>query len=101
MRVDRSCLTAFPRSALYSTVIVLGLAAVPALGQSDAPRQFAVDDWTHHHLVFSNPSNLPEEQRNKILNDPRYQLQQRKRNHTRQAVEAPRSLFGPISVSSP
>ena len=44
------------------------------------------DDWTHHHLVFSNPGTEQDairqskhEQWLKIVNDPRYVIQQLKR----------------------
>jgi hypothetical protein len=44
------------------------------------------DDWTHHHVVFSNPGTLQEAIKNgsfdrwiRIVNDPRYQIQQMKR----------------------
>jgi len=45
------------------------------------------DDWGHHHLVFSNPGterdaiwNGTHEQWLKVVNDPRFQIQQLKRS---------------------
>jgi hypothetical protein len=45
------------------------------------------DDWTHYHLVFSNPGTAADaqaqgrfEQWRRIVNDPRYQMQQMKRS---------------------
>jgi hypothetical protein len=51
------------------------------------------EDWTHHHVVFSNPGTAAEalaqgryEQWSKIVNDPRYILQQMKRNPAQRAL---------------
>jgi hypothetical protein len=65
-------------------------------GQSaSTPSAAWVDDWTHHHLVFSNPGSAAEaiargrfEQWLKITQDPRYRLQQLKRSLTQRAVSA-------------
>ena len=45
------------------------------------------DDWTHHHVVFSNPGTEQEAiqsghyaQWQKVVNDPRYVIQQLKKN---------------------
>ena len=65
--------------------IVFALARpVPA---QDVPAKMGVpDDWTHHHLVFSNPGSAEDAMKNgaydrwaKIVRDPRYILQQAKR----------------------
>ncbi len=52
------------------------------------------DDWTHHHLVFSNPGTEQQaiengnyEQWLKIVNDPRFTVQQIKRSGGVKAVE--------------
>jgi hypothetical protein len=44
------------------------------------------EDWSHHHVVFSSPGTLEEAAKNgtfekwsRIVSDPRYQMQQRKR----------------------
>ena len=46
----------------------------------------APDDWTHHHLIFSNPGTAVEAMQRgdyfhwvKVVNDPRFILQQAKR----------------------
>jgi len=51
------------------------------------------DDWTHHHLIFSNPGTAVEalaegrlEQWYRTLNDPRYMMQQMKRNPAQRAL---------------
>lgn len=45
------------------------------------------DDWSHHHIVFSDPGSFDDAMRNgeidkwsKIVNDPRYQIQQLRRS---------------------
>ena len=74
--------------------VTLGLLAafsVPMLGQevqSASPlRGGYVEDWSHHHLVFSNPGTEAEALARgtyarwwKIVNDPRYAMQQAKRS---------------------
>ena len=74
---------------------VIGL-TVMMTGQQ-APQQGVgyVDDWTHHHLVFSNPGTAADALRNgtleqwyKINNDPRYRLQQLKRSAVNRALAA-------------
>lgn len=51
------------------------------------------DDWTHHHLVFSNPGTAAEalgqgrfEQWYRTVNNPRYIMQQMKRNPAQRAL---------------
>ena len=79
---------------------------IPTRGQEarQAPKAIAVggvlitgvpDDWTHHHLVFSNPGTEEEAIRNgthdqwlKTVNDPRYIIQQLKQ---RVPVQGPRA----------
>jgi hypothetical protein len=53
-------------------------------------------DWSHHHVVFSQPGTAEEARRNgtydswlTIANDPRFAMQQRKRNGARPALLAP------------
>ncbi len=72
----------------------LGACSVPIWGQ-EAPAITVgnvqitglPDDWTHHHLIFSDPGTEQEaiqagrhEQWQKIVNDPRYVIQQLKKN---------------------
>lgn len=67
------------------------------------PNAGFVDDWTHHHLVFSNPGTREDAVKNgklemweKITNNPRYQLQQAKRAFgTRPVMAEPDPGFGP------
>src|SRR6202044_919261 len=82
--------------SLLTTVAALALAtlAIPAFAQS-APsiRVGGVeitgvpDDWTHHHVVFANPGTEQDAIQNghyaqwqKIVNEPRYVVQQLKKN---------------------
>jgi hypothetical protein len=71
--------------------LALAAFAIPALGQeaadTPAPGGGYIDDWTHHHVVFSNPGTREDAVKHgtldkwqKIANDPRYQLQQSKRS---------------------
>jgi len=59
---------------------------MPKVNAGNTPVKGVADDWTHHHVVFSNPGT--EEQAikgghygkwNKIVNDPRYVMQQMRR----------------------
>ena len=65
--------------------VLAGLTALisgkPALGGSMG----LVNDWTHHHVIFSNPGTAAEalaqgrfEQWYRIVNDPRYLMQEKK-----------------------
>lgn len=58
-----------------------------------SPRQIGylnrgrVEDWTHHHVFFSNPGTMEDAIRNgayekwrRIVNDPRYQMQMMRRH---------------------
>ncbi len=64
------------------------MCAAAASGQEAAAAKGGVaDDWSHHRLIFSNPGTAEEAIRNgwygrwlEIENDPRYRLQERKRN---------------------
>lgn len=64
------------------------MCAAAASGQEAAAAKGGVaDDWSHHRLVFSSPGTVGDAIRNgwygrwlEIVNDPRYQLQERKRN---------------------
>ena len=73
----------FPKLFLMSLslVMVAGI-GIPVRGQTGT-----VDDWTHHHLVFSNPGSATEaeargnfDQWTRVVNSPRFQLQQLKRS---------------------
>jgi hypothetical protein len=94
------------------SIISVTLLALAAFGKSAqaqeatepaAPNAAYVDDWTHHHLVFSNPGTREDavksgklEKWQEITNEPRYQLQQAKRTFgTRPVVADPDLGFGP------
>jgi len=78
---------------VLSTSTVM-MRAQTASTQPASPQPVGVpDDWTHHHLVFSNPGSIADavkngtvEQWNKINNDSRFQMQQWKRDPTRRAL---------------
>ena len=62
------------------------LAATTVMSGQDAMRMGAPDDWTHHRLIFSSPGTAAEAIQNgtyarwaRIVSDPRFVLQQRKR----------------------
>ena len=74
-------------------IVALKIAAVSILlaTQSAAPstamRSGVVDDWSYHHLVFSNAGTLADAMRNntvqrwyRTVNDPRYQNELRRRS---------------------
>ncbi len=71
--------------------LALAAFAIPALGQeadeTSAPAGGYVDDWSAHHVTFSNPGTEQEaihagrhEQWQKITSDPRYRMQIKKRD---------------------
>jgi len=66
-----------------NSLLIAVLIAAPFLanGQdAQTPRpKGVVWDWTHHHLIYSNPKAADPAVREKILNDPRYIMQQQKR----------------------
>ena len=85
-------LSANPFSSRFITTAFVA-AAIAAFGlsvraQDNASHQTPyVDDWSHHHMVFSNPGTRDDAVKNnkldqwqKVNNDLRYQLQQGKRN---------------------
>lgn len=62
------------------------LAVTPISSGQDAVPMGAPDDWTHHHVVFSNSGTVAEAIQNgtyprwaRLVSDPRFMLQQRKR----------------------
>jgi hypothetical protein len=65
------------------------ISAIPTPG----PIVGIVEDWTHHHVVFSNPGTAAEalaegrfEQWYRTVNNPRYIMQQMKRNPLQQEM---------------
>src|SRR5277367_4267025 len=104
VREARAMQTAIPTSLKFSVatlpLVVLATFCVPLWGQEAEPIVVGnvqitgqPEDWTHHHLVFSNPGTEDEAIRNgtheewlRIVNDPRYILHQLKR---RQPAQGP------------
>ena len=101
----------FPKPATVATIFgMLWALGIPmsrtAYGQQPqpAPSQITVggvritgipDDWTHHHVVFSNPGTEAEAIANgthgrwlKVVNDPRYIIQQLHRGQPAQGPYA-------------
>ncbi len=107
-----------PLYKLSLGVAIFGLVMISSVlitGQTPSRQPVGVpDDWSHHHLVFSNPGTFADAVKNgtlekwyRITNDPRYQMQQLKRNPLqRQLAAAPdfaarqALVNGPITVSS-
>src|SRR5271169_1440552 len=70
----------FAVMALFPAFVI-----VPALAQQTYSGGI-VDDWTHHHVIFSNPGTLEDslkkgtyQEWRRIMADPRYQMQQARR----------------------
>jgi hypothetical protein len=75
-------------------IVMLGMFAACSLPmraqeatESSAPKVGLVDDWTYHHLVFSNPGTREDAVKDgtlekwlKVTNDPRYRMQKVKRS---------------------
>jgi len=64
----------------------LALMIVPALAQEQSYNGGIVDDWTHHHVIFSNPGTLEDAMKKgtyqewqRIVTEPRYRMQQARR----------------------
>ena len=106
IRIDRSGLTAFCRSLwTVSALAVLALSVLTALlpAQEGSKPQGYPEDWSHHHLVFSNPGTYEQAVQNgtvdkwtKITNDQRYKIQQRARS--RAAATSP-DVASPVSAA--
>ena len=68
----------------YIVILIGTVVSMPAQNVRGFP-----DDWSHHHVVFSNPGTFEEAVKNgtyerwaSIVNDPRYRIQQMKRAAT-------------------
>jgi len=91
-------------------VMALGLTVVSTGQEIPAQSAALIDDWTHHHLVFSNPGTFADALKNgtlarwyKITNDPRYQIQQLKHSLLqRQLAAAPdfAALMAPMNAAT-
>jgi len=72
---------------IVAAAVLMASVMRPALAQDQAYNGGVVDDWTHHHVIFSNPGTMEEalsngtyEKWQRIVSDPRYRLQWLKRN---------------------
>jgi len=85
-------------SRLWTMAVALALVLASALllsGQDAKPKRGLPKDWSMHHLVFSNPgASVPAVRLQKLLQDPRYILQQ----ELRAAAAAGPSLPAPLSA---
>jgi hypothetical protein len=85
MRIDgNSFARALPRLAIV--LLAVWCTQISSGQQPAVVRMGAVDDWTHHHLIFSNPGTAMDAMQRgdyfhwvKVVNDPRFILQQAKR----------------------
>jgi hypothetical protein len=73
--------------ALAAVVMPVNAQSAPAIRVGRVNITGVPDDWSHHHVVFSNPGTQQDAIKNgrlekwqKIVNDPRYVMQQLKRN---------------------
>ena len=85
-------------SRLWTMAVALALVLGSALllsGQDAKPRRGLPKDWSMHHVVFSKPgASVPAVRLQKLLQDPRYILQQ----ELRAAATAGPSLPAPLSA---
>jgi hypothetical protein len=88
--------------------LLVTCALTPALAQQNQnSRGGIVDDWTHRHVIFSNPGPLMDALMNgrrveweRIVTEPRYRMQQIKRNNAWAGqTAAPRFTFPEASES--
>jgi len=103
--------TLFKLSMIALTPVTLAACGIPMWSQ-DGPAVTvgnlqitgAPEDWSHHHVVFSNPGTEEESFRNgthekwiRIVNDPRYLIQQTKRH---QAAQQPKTSSDAVGNSA-
>ena len=91
--MKRSCITLPASSLCLAAAIFLVLPVLAQQNQSS--NDGIVDDWTHHHVVFSNPGSLENainngtsERWERIVSSPRYRMQWMKRNVVQPAPAA-------------
>jgi hypothetical protein len=102
MRINRNSFTrALPRLAIV--LLAAWCTQISSGQQPPVVRMGAPDDWTHHHLIFSNPGTAVEAMQRgdyfrwvKVVNDPRFILQQAKRS----AAARSRANYNWASLSS-
>jgi len=83
---------------LASAALLMGWLTASALAQRS--NQVIIDDWTTHHVIFSDPGTLKDaimngnvERWQRIVSNPRYRMQQMRRNL--QSAAQPASTFTP------
>jgi len=92
--------------------LALGVALLGAgivLGRGEIPQSPGVpDDWTHHHLIFSNPGTAAEAMLNGTydrwqltVGDPRYALQRIKRRAAANSALRPILSPAPDTLAAP
>lgn len=74
------------RAVAAAFLVVWSMTSAPAQ-QSASQHKGVPDDWSHHHLVFSDPGSFADAVKNgafenwaRIVSDPRFRQQQMKRN---------------------
>ncbi len=83
----------------FTTPVLIGMlvALTASISNHDSqpPKNGVADDWTHHHLIFSNPGSAEDAVKNgshgrwfNIVNDPRFKVQQIKRSSMAKAGPA-------------
>jgi hypothetical protein len=93
---------AFKLFLAVAVFCIVSIFSAMITGQTAPAPTWAVDDWSHHHLVFANPGTMADAIKNgtltkwrQITGDLRYQMQKRKRSGTPQAAaSAPDDSFG-------
>lgn len=101
--MSNAILSWFKWSIISVALATLAAFVIPGRAQdATKPNAGFVDDWTHHHVVFSDPGSREDAVRHgtldrwtQITNDPRYKLQQVKRTlGKRPVIEDTELSFG-------
>jgi hypothetical protein len=99
MRLNSSWHIRLTSALPLAGVIVAVLAASPLFAQKETGGY--PEDWSHHHLVFSNPGTLADAEKSgtsndwhKIVTDPRYIHQQNKRSSGAKTLVDPGGFVG-------
>jgi hypothetical protein len=64
-------------------ILYLASSKLQTHAQNQVPKHVrvsAIDDWSHHHMVYSRPSSVTQSL--KLQSEPRYQQQLQKRSAT-------------------
>jgi hypothetical protein len=77
-------------TAVASVAMLAGFSLVMFGQENPQPQVPMIEDWSTHHLVFSDPGNFAQATQTrpflewyKVLNDPRYQMEMARRNADR------------------